>query len=234
MVLDTEPDTEVLLATLASLVDHLDYKYSQDELLCSLISHGGNVDLAAAALHSKRRIPSGSTAHASKPMSRGMKRKRTAGGLDGWLKGHPSDSKQLSPSPSPPRTRRREPSPIKAPSSTQTSPPAKPTVNLMTILRDPSSSTSNSSGPARIPPLTLGTPNLVALHTPCTLHHRVLPPELASDLFHIMVDEAQKWRRNEWWFFDRMVTSPHRTAMYARTDTDAPVGDAWDDAAGVW
>jgi hypothetical protein len=224
-----ELDTDTLLAILASLVD--DASLTQDVLLEALATHGGDVNAAATAL--KTRPPSVSRSWteatgASASLSRGVKRKRDSG-LESWLKGS-RNTRQHSPERK--LSSRRSspgPSPIKAPLSSTS--PKKPSVDLMTILRPPPSS---SSGPAKIPPLTLGTPALIAQHTPCTLHPRVLPTELASLLFHTMIDEAQKWRRNEWWLFDRLVTSPHRTSFYARKDTDAPEGDAWTDAANTW
>ncbi|KZV75760.1 hypothetical protein PENSPDRAFT_673654 [Peniophora sp. CONT] len=81
-------------------------------------------------------------------------------------------------------------------------------------LRPPSSTSNN---PQRHPPLTLSTPALVAQHTPCTLHPSILPPKLASDVFHTMLAESKDWTRNKWYLFDRLVESPHTTAMYTRS-----------------
>ncbi|PVG02855.1 hypothetical protein CPB86DRAFT_696550 [Serendipita vermifera] len=70
--------------------------------------------------------------------------------------------------------------------------------------------------PPKFPPLTLSNPPMVSQHTPCTLHHTILPPKLACKLFYAMLREATSWSRNKWWLFDRLVESPHRTSFYAR------------------
>ena len=31
-----------------------------------------------------------------------------------------------------------------------------------------------------------------------------------------MIEESEKWQRNKWWLFDRVVESPHRTSFYVR------------------
>lgn len=90
----------------------------------------------------------------------------------------------------------------------------KPRLNVNEALRPPP---STSHAPQRHPPLTLSTPALVAQHTPCTLHPSILPPKLASDVFHTMLAESKDWTRNKWYLFDRLVESPHSTAMYTRS-----------------
>ncbi|PCH38134.1 hypothetical protein WOLCODRAFT_130701 [Wolfiporia cocos MD-104 SS10] len=88
------------------------------------------------------------------------------------------------------------------------------------MLRQPNSSKS-ASRPPRFPPLTLATPSLVKQHTPCTLHHSILPPELACRLFYTMLDASKGWQKNRWWLFDRVVESPHTTSFYVRHDSSA-------------
>ncbi|KAJ6618363.1 hypothetical protein B0H10DRAFT_2378016 [Mycena sp. CBHHK59/15] len=101
----------------------------------------------------------------------------------------------------------------------------------MTVLRQPP---SPQKVVAKLSPMTLSTPALVAEHTPCTLHVSVLPPELACRLFYTMVEASRQWSRNKWWLFDRLVESPHRTAFFARK-TDGLDGDAsWQEAAQFW
>ncbi|EPQ58372.1 hypothetical protein GLOTRDRAFT_36273 [Gloeophyllum trabeum ATCC 11539] len=108
----------------------------------------------------------------------------------------------------------------------------------MTVLRPPPSPAKDT--PRRLPPLTLANPDMVAKHTPCTLHLSVLPPELACRLFYTMLDESQEWKRNQWWLFERLVESPHRTSFYVRRfsasdgDSEDVAGDAWQEAAQYW
>ncbi|EKM55474.1 uncharacterized protein PHACADRAFT_184269 [Phanerochaete carnosa HHB-10118-sp] len=105
-------------------------------------------------------------------------------------------------------------------SSPSNSPSKKPKTvtndEFMALLRLPNSSDSKPSGPPKFPPLTLTTPDMVAKHTPCTMHLSVLPPELACRLFYSMIEESESWQRNKWWLFDRVVESPHRTSFYIK------------------
>jgi hypothetical protein len=105
----------------------------------------------------------------------------------------------------------------------------KPPVDLMSVLCQP-----RSLGPVipRLPPLTLTTPSLVASHIPCTLHHSILPPELACRLFYEMLDASREWKRNKWWLFERMVESPHRTFFYSRAGEHTANGAQ--EAAQYW
>lgn len=110
--------------------------------------------------------------------------------------------------------------------------PGKSVVDLMTVLQQAPSTTKKII--PRAPPLMLSNPSLVAQHTPCTLHHSVLPPELACRLFYTMIEESQSWQRNKWWLFDRLVESPHRTSFYARKNDGTDDDDTWQEAAQFW
>jgi hypothetical protein len=90
--------------------------------------------------------------------------------------------------------------------------------------------------------LTLGTPEMVARHTACTLHPQALSPELAIRLFETMLDEAERWNRNRFWLFERAVESPHKSSFYVR-DMSAVAGYGrkdeisdleWKEAAHYW
>ncbi|KAJ7582623.1 hypothetical protein C8J56DRAFT_792298 [Mycena floridula] len=97
----------------------------------------------------------------------------------------------------------------------------------MTVLQQaPSESTKKKLSPR---PLILSNPSMVAQHTPCTMHPKVLPAELATKLFCTMINESKNWKRNRWWINDRVVESPHRTSFYARR-TD----ETWREAAQYW
>ncbi|CCL99337.1 uncharacterized protein FIBRA_01355 [Fibroporia radiculosa] len=108
---------------------------------------------------------------------------------------------------------------------------------FMKLLRPPNSKDSNvNKRLPRAPPLTLGTPLLVAQHTPCTLHPSILPPELACRLFYTMLHESRTWQRNRWWLFERVVESPHRTSFYCRKSFSGGSDDRQDmqQAAQFW
>jgi len=85
---------------------------------------------------------------------------------------------------------------------------------------------------ARLPPLTLATPELIKLHTPTTLRTTVLPQDLACQLFYYMVSDAETWPRNTWYLFDKLVTSPHRTTFLIRSRRDS-AGDS-QEMASFW
>ena len=113
--------------------------------------------------------------------------------------------------------------------------------NALTRLKPPSAP-ALPEVPAQLPPLTLGTPEMVAKHTACTLHPQVLPPELAIKLFETMINEAETWDRNRFWLFERAVVSPHKTSFYVRDMSAVPgyggrdeITDLeWKEAAHYW
>jgi hypothetical protein len=214
--MDGVEDTEVLLALLSSMIEGP--LPSQERLLNELVEARGNVELAATRLNSSRGPQASSHASSSK------KRKR-ATNLDGWIVNKKTSRKP--PSSSTSLTREFEDSPRKKnngdiPGETnsapieveaadeepeQSRPPdmtkeivtpkkrAPPPVSLMSILKQA------PPAPKELPklsPLTLSNPTLVSQHTPCTLHHAVLPPKLACKLFYAMLREATTWSRNKW------------------------------------
>ncbi|CAG8549306.1 6313_t:CDS:2 [Acaulospora morrowiae] len=58
----------------------------------------------------------------------------------------------------------------------------------------------------------------VAERTQCTLIHDVLPKDLANSLLKVMLEESETWQRNQWWLFERMVTSSHTASFYTSTE----------------
>lgn len=77
-------------------------------------------------------------------------------------------------------------------------------------------SSSSSANPMRsLPPLELATPEMVAKHTPCSLHLDFLPSSLAERLYRRMLAESPTWTKNKWYLNDRQVESPHTTAFYS-------------------
>lgn len=170
-------DTETLIALVSSLLEGP--PPSQESVLETLADCDGDVCRAAQLMNSR-----GSR--------RGGKEKRKhEGKLDGWLDSSPSKSARpikRTRSLSPPRQSTSSESvlpntrnkPASTSSSSHTKVKSLTKQEFMSILRPSSSSAAPSKpSPPRHPPLTLATPELIAKHTPCTLHTSILPPELA-------------------------------------------------------
>jgi hypothetical protein len=208
-----EHDTETLLALLASLLgENAAVNTTQDTLLSALVDAEGDVELAAARLNT-----SDVTSKSSSERLSGKKRKRP--GLDRWIANKKAPSvggKSLD------QTERSDPSTSRpslenaievsddeddslqngsnrASSSKPkpTLPSSRPPVSLMSVLKQ--APIEEKKRPIQLAPRTLGTPALVAEHTPCTLHYSILPPELACRLFYVMLKEAAGWDRNRWY-----------------------------------
>src|SRR5579863_7878257 len=209
--MDGPEDTDTLLALLCSLLPD-NIAPSDESLLEALLQTDGDVQKAVEIV-SKQHVNN--------------KRKRNVS-LDSWLTRAPAskddNGQSLAAGSTTQQSRLGSESPNKKPRSAsgpttaKTGPltlskPVKPVKNLLDVLRQPPSVVT--SGP-QLPPLTLSNPSLVAQHTPCTLHLGILPQELACRLFYTMLHEARDWSRNKWWLFDRLVESPHRSALYTR------------------
>jgi len=219
-------DTETLIALVASLLPSHHNANNSDSILSALIDANGDANAAAQILLR----PTTST-------KSGKKRGRPVD-LQTWL--NPLKSKQKinnvkatsgvssinATEPSSKSIESRESLPLS--SST-----VKPPVDLMSVLRQPAPS-SSKAGPLRLPPMILTTPEMVAEHTPCTLHLSVLPPELACRLFYTMIDASKAWKRNKWWLFDRVVESPHLTSFFARRTNGLDGNETWQEAAQYW
>jgi hypothetical protein len=203
---NTMDDTETLVATVASLLPKDCDSLSQGELINAIVESNGNVEDAVRLLSNTSRLS----------------RKRKRVDLDSWLK-PPTKKTEIQGSPSPPGRKVEKPS-----SSSSLQEPA----NLMSFLRPPPS--PQKAAAPQLPPLLLATPELVAKHTPCTLHLSVLPPELACQLFYTMIDLSKDWQRNKWWLFDRLVESPHLTSFFARQTNGIDDDSSWQEAARYW
>ena len=171
-----ETDTDTLLALLASLLHPLEFR--QSALLDVLARSQGDVEAAAALLRTESR---------SEPPKKKRKVLSQKSGLEGWLKSKSCNESHHAPGPEAStsqvtvdtgRTQHADPP---ASSPTKTIAKAKHVTNseFMALLKPPLSSDKPKSQVAKLPPLTLTSPQLVSEHTPCTLHNSVLPPELA-------------------------------------------------------
>lgn len=240
-----ENDTETLLVMLSSLLPESHQSIDQESLLEALLECEGNVEEAAAKLTSSSSREAGS----SRPLTKN-KRKRHAG-LDGWLHTHSSTaskrvnfgdkSTRARSSSVPAEERSQHPSPPNTSLKVKGSGKPNSTGNALARLKPPSTS-STPGTPAQLPPLTLGTPEMVTKHTTCTLHPQALPPELAIRLFETMLIEAENWDRNRFWLFERAVESPHKNSFYVRNMNAATgygqndgISDLeWKEAAHYW
>ena len=234
---DGPEDTDTLLALLCSLLPD-NISPSQQTLLEVLLQTEGDVEMAAGII-SKQRT--------------NRKRKRNTS-LDSWLTRSDSATQaerlsslsscsagssrnQLASNSSPQKKPRSEGSATSTTTKKDQPPfpkPIKPVKNLLEVLRPQSPQASAPANAPRLPLLTLSKPSLVTQHTPCTLHHSVLPPELACRLFYTMLHEASDWSKNKWWLFDRLVESPHRSSMYTRHPAEAGNEAAWQKITRAW
>lgn len=215
--MDDNSDTDTLIALVASLLPNGSRSFAQDAVIDALVLANGDAEIAA------RTLLSSTSAKSTRELSgNDFSNKRKPVDLDTWLK-PPSRKQKLDPVAGPSR-------PPKFPQRDSNS---KPTVDLMSVLRRPPSPKKENTQ-SRLPPMLLGTPELVAQHTPCTLHLSILPPELSCRLFYAMIEASKTWKRNKWWLFDRVVESPHLTSFFARKTDGLDDDESWQEAAQYW
>ena len=208
-------DTDTLIALVASLLPNGSQSFAQDAIIDALVLANGDAEAAARTL-----LSSASSTSTRKLNEDQLSNKRKPVDLNTWLK---------------PPSKKRKSSPVADSSRPPRFPEhldnSKPTVDLMAVLRQPPSLKNTQS---RLPPMLLGTPELVAQHTPCTMHLSILPPELACRLFYTMIKASKSWKRNKWWLFDRVVESPHLTSFFARKTDGLDDDESWQEAAQYW
>lgn len=61
-------------------------------------------------------------------------------------------------------------------------------------------------------------PQAVAKFLPCTLHLNVLPKDLVKRLVSRFIGDSEDWPRNQFWLFERHITSPHQSTLYLDQD----------------
>lgn len=162
---DAETDTDTLLAMLSSLLQPEELEHAV--LLDALIDANGDLEAAARALRSER------------PMKRRKLADNVPRSIESWLRGE----KTILSSHTPSKSSAGAPNGSTSPATMRASASKTRGIAGMKFLGDLSQTNqSASTSKTRVPrllPLTLATPELVAEHTPCTMHHSVLPPELA-------------------------------------------------------
>ncbi|KAG9259280.1 GRF zinc finger domain-containing protein [Emericellopsis atlantica] len=60
-------------------------------------------------------------------------------------------------------------------------------------------------------------PENVAEHTPCTIIHNFLPPELANELLRELLQEAETFEKSTFKLFDNVVSSPHTSSFFVES-----------------
>ncbi|KAI0132535.1 GRF zinc finger domain-containing protein [Xylariales sp. AK1849] len=63
-------------------------------------------------------------------------------------------------------------------------------------------------------------PEDIARHTPCSIIHNFLQPDIANDLLKEMLDESQTFEKISFKLFDNVVTSPHTSTFYVETEEE--------------
>lgn len=164
---DAETDTDTLLVMLSSLLQPEEHEHTV--LLDALINANGDLEAAARALRSER------------PKKRRKVADKSPTSIDSWLK----RGKTI---PTPHTSSKSRSSAGAASDGASgailcagaSKPRGIAGAKLLGDLSQTNQFTSTSkSRVPRLLPLTLATPELVAEHTPCTMHYSVLPPELA-------------------------------------------------------
>lgn len=238
LLMDSD-ETEVLLALVASLLDDLIPSPSQEDILDALANASGDAYVAAEQLRQNLRRHKPSIQCPTTSAQRPPAKKRT---IQDWFSSVPSAKRKKNDNhrnnqPDEERIRATKQSHrdlvTDVKSSIEHSASDVRTVDLMSILRQPPTE-NKIKKPPHLPSLLLTTPELVKMHTPCTLHLSVLPPELACSLFYTMVSASKNWKKNKWWLFDRVVESPHQTSFYARDLSSGSGQNAWREAARYW
>lgn len=54
----------------------------------------------------------------------------------------------------------------------------------------------------------------IAEHTPCSIIHSFLPPDLANELLREMLNESRSYEKITFKLFDNVVSSPHTSSFY--------------------
>ncbi len=78
----------------------------------------------------------------------------------------------------------------------------------------PQTTTKKKCMPKKGSTLHLFDPEDVAEHTPCTIVHNFLPPDVANDLLNELLAESETFERITFKLFDNVVSSPHTSSFY--------------------
>lgn len=71
--------------------------------------------------------------------------------------------------------------------------------------------------------LHLYTPEHIEKHTPCSIIHNFLPPEVADDLLKELLTEAPTFERQTFKLFDNVVQSPHSACFYVESSVEQEI-----------
>lgn len=112
------------------------------------------------------------------------------------------------------------PGPIEGPSGSRK--PSTPAVVAQTSLRSFARPLEEDGSSPKKPKLLsrkgatlhLFDPVDVAEHTPCSIIHNFLPPDLANELLEEMLEESKTFEKITFKLFDTVVSSPHTSSFY--------------------
>ncbi|KAJ1660934.1 hypothetical protein IWQ61_000195 [Dispira simplex] len=82
---------------------------------------------------------------------------------------------------------------------------------------------NKAASPTKVPRRTntlvnLVHPDAIARQLPCVLVYNFLPKSLADELFLTFLQESRTWPSYQWYLFERQVTSPSTSTLYADHD----------------
>lgn len=60
-------------------------------------------------------------------------------------------------------------------------------------------------------------PHDIAEHTPCSIIHNFLPPDVANELLREMLEESKTYEKITFKLFDNVVSSPHTSSFYVNS-----------------
>ncbi|KEY71467.1 hypothetical protein S7711_03533 [Stachybotrys chartarum IBT 7711] len=94
---------------------------------------------------------------------------------------------------------------------------AQQSLRKYAVPRNPTSPVKKKLKTKKGSTLHLYDPQDVAEHTPCTILHNFLPPQLANDLLQELLEESQTYEKITFKLFDNVVASPHTSSFYVES-----------------
>lgn len=145
------------------------------------------------------------------PRIRSLGKRKAGTGLEAWLgkkRSMKADDQLLEKQPR--ETDPRTPEPDGSPSKPKS-------IDLMSVLRQPTGTSPIKAKTLPQPALHLTTQSAIdAHHLPLTILQSPLSPSLASALYLALMKESESWPRHQWYLAGNWVESPHLMTSYAR------------------
>jgi hypothetical protein len=199
-----DPDTDLLLVLVRSLLSPPLASLDQGALLDALLEADGDIERAAAALE---RGGAGQGSHSSSSTRQaGHKRARSdQGQIESWLDG--------------PKSKRKSVVKASRSSAFATSTSSLPTQRPPQRPDSPTSKAKLAKAVVPLPPLLLANSKLLSDHLPCiAVPPSPLSPRLASALYCVLMDESASWTKNDYVINGLTVQSSHTVRPYLALD----------------